>query len=161
MQRLTRLFVVITLLFACAGCDQATKSLARTHLSPGVTSSYAHDMFRLVYSENAGAFLSLGASLPKAVRTMVLQGAVGLIAVGLVAAALFWRGLTELQVAAITLLGASGFGNLIDRVVYDGRVTDFLNLGLGHLRTGIFNIADVYGVVGVIMLLAFGFGGRK
>jgi signal peptidase II len=33
--------------------------------------------------------------------------------------------------------------NLIDRIVYDGRVIDFLNIGIGPLRTGIFNIADM------------------
>jgi len=40
---------------------------------------------------------------------------------------------------------------LIDRVFYDGSVTDFLNLGMGGLRTGIFNIADVLEVIGVAL----------
>jgi signal peptidase II len=50
-------------------------------------------------------------------------------------------------------LAASGIGNLIDRLLFDGRVTDFLNLGIGGLRTGIFNIADVVGLLGFIVLL--------
>ena len=32
---------------------------------------------------------------------------------------------------------AGGVGNLIDRVFNDGLVTDFLNIGVGPLRTGI------------------------
>jgi signal peptidase II len=36
-----------------------------------------------------------------------------------------------------------GIGNLIDRVVHNGLVTDFINVGMGPLRTGIFNVADV------------------
>jgi signal peptidase II len=47
-----------------------------------------------------------------------------------------------------------GIGNLLDRVFYDGRVIDFMNLGIGRLRTGIFNVADVYITIG-ILLLAF------
>lgn len=156
MRKLTRLFLVATLLLGCVGCDQATKGLARVHLSPGTTSSYVHDTIRLTYAENPGIFLSLGASLPRPVRTALFQGVVGLVVLALILAALFWRGLRKPQVVAITLLGASGLGNLIDRLAYDGRVTDFLNVGLGPVRTGIFNIADVIGVVGAIMLLLIG-----
>ena len=153
MRQLTRLMVVTVLLFCCVGCDQITKGLARAYLSPGVSESYAHDTVRIIYSENAGAFLSLGDSLPKSARIGLLQWGVSLLVLGLIGAALFWRNLGMSQVVAVTLLGASGLGNLIDRLVYDGHVTDFLNMGVGYLRTGIFNVADVIGVVGVVMLL--------
>ena len=56
-------------------------------------------------------------------------------------------------VAGFTLLAASGIGNLIDRLLFDGHVTDFLNLGIDSFRTGIFNIADVVGVLGLATLL--------
>jgi signal peptidase II len=156
MRHLTRLILVATLLLGCAGCDQITKGYARSHLSPGVTSSYLNDTVRIIYGENVGAFLSAGESLSKPVRTAIFQGGVGLIVLGLIAAALLWRGLGKLQVAALALMAASGLGNLIDRVLYDGHVTDFLNVGVGPLRTGIFNVADICGVVAVIMLLLQG-----
>jgi signal peptidase II len=35
----------------------------------------------------------------------------------------------------------------------DGRVIDFLNVGIGGLRTGIFNVADVAIMVGVALFL--------
>jgi signal peptidase II len=44
-------------------------------------------------------------------------------------------------------------GNLLDRIVRDGSVIDFMNLGLGHLRTGIFNVADVQIMLGLGLLL--------
>jgi signal peptidase II len=147
-----RLMLVISLLLCCVGCDQVTKSFARENLAPGVVTSYAHDMFRLVYSENPGAFLSLGASLPELARVIVFQVLVGALVFGLFFAAWRWRGLSKPQVVAFALLCASGLGNLIDRLLYDGRVTDFLNLGIGPLRTGIFNVADVVGVVGAVLL---------
>ena len=153
MRKLTRLLLVATLLFGCVGCDQATKNYARTQLSPGISSSYMRDTVRIIYAENVGAFVSVGESFPKPVRTAMFQGVVGLIVIGLLVAALSWRGLTKPQVVAFVLIAANGLGNLIDRLVYDGRVTDFLNLGIGALRTGIFNVADIFGVVGVILLL--------
>lgn len=155
MRKLTRLLVVSSVLFCCVGCDQLTKSFARAHLDPGVVASYAHDMVRIVYTENTGAFLSLGESLSPAARTAIFQGGVGIIVLGLVLAALLWRRLAAAQIVALSLLAASGLGNLIDRLVHDGRVTDFLNLGLGPVRTGIFNVADVVGVAGAILLVFY------
>jgi signal peptidase II len=155
MSKLTRLIIVTSLLLCCVGCDQVTKVAARAHLSEGPSITYLHDTFRLTYAENTGAFLSIGQSLSKSARTIVFQGGVGLIVLWLIGAALFRRGLSRAQVAALTLLGASGLGNLIDRLIYDGRVTDFLNLGIGPLRTGIFNVADIVGVAGIVVLLVF------
>jgi len=37
--------------------------------------------------------------------------------------------------------------------MFNGHVTDFLNVGIGSLRTGIFNIADVVGLLGFAVLL--------
>ncbi len=155
MSKLTRLLLVTTLLLGCVGCDQATKVAARAHLSDGPSVEMLHDIVRLTYAENPGAFLGLGASLPKPVRTLILQVGVFLLTLGLVLFAALWPRLTRPQVIALTLLAASGLGNLIDRMIYDGRVTDFLNFGIGGLRTGIFNVADMYGVVGVALLLVY------
>ena len=53
--------------------------------------------------------------------------------------------LTALFSAALIVSG--GASNLIDRVI-TGSVIDFLNVGIGPLRTGIFNAADVGIMVG-------------
>jgi signal peptidase II len=42
---------------------------------------------------------------------------------------------------------------LIDRLLYHGRVTDFLNVGIGSLRTGIFNLADMAILAGALLLV--------
>ena len=52
---------------------------------------------------------------------------------------------------------AGGVGNLWDRVVDQGGVTDFLNVGIGGLRTGIFNVADMYITGAVVWLLVASF----
>jgi signal peptidase II len=56
------------------------------------------------------------------------------------------------SVTGLTLLAAGGASNWADRVVH-GRVIDFMNVGIGPLRTGIFNVADVAIMLGVALLL--------
>jgi signal peptidase II len=53
----------------------------------------------------------------------------------------------------LMLFVAGGLSNLIDRVAM-GTVIDFLNVGIGSFRTGIFNVADVAIMVGAAMLIA-------
>jgi signal peptidase II len=48
----------------------------------------------------------------------------------------------------LALYLAGGASNLVDRVVR-GSVIDFMNVGVGPLRTGIFNVADVAILAGV------------
>lgn len=56
-------------------------------------------------------------------------------------------------VVARSLVLSGGLGNLVDRIINDGRVIDFMNIGIGSLRTGIFNVADVCITVGVVVLI--------
>ena len=51
---------------------------------------------------------------------------------------------------------AGGIGNLIDRIFFENGVIDFLNVGVGNWRTGIFNVADMAIMVGVFCMLFFG-----
>jgi signal peptidase II len=62
-----------------------------------------------------------------------------------------WSGPALLGLAFFVAGGAS---NLADRLAR-GTVTDFINVGVGPLRTGIFNVADVAIMLGAA-LVAFG-----
>ena len=53
---------------------------------------------------------------------------------------------------AVALLLAGGIGNLLDRLFHGGLVIDFLNMGIGPLRTGIFNVADMAIMAGFALL---------
>jgi signal peptidase II len=141
---------------ATIGCDRGTKRLAVTHLAGQPPRSYLADTVRLVYAENAGAFLSLGATWPEWARRGVLGGVVAASLVGIAYVA--WRH----RDGGPTLLGlclvlAGGASNLVDRVAA-GHVIDFMVLRAGPLRTGIFNVADVAITTGVALTLL---GGRK
>jgi signal peptidase II len=52
---------------------------------------------------------------------------------------------------SVALIVGGGVSNLIDRLRYGGYVVDFLNVGIGPVRTGIFNVADMAIMVGVVM----------
>jgi signal peptidase II len=145
--------LVSVLLLGCVGCDQVTKEVARSQLTLGESHAFLGDTFRLIHVENPGAFLGLGANLPELARVVVFQGGICVLILGLLWAAAFRSETRPWQVAGFTLLAASGIGNLIDRILNDGLVTDFLNIGVGGLRTGIFNVADVVGMVGFVVLL--------
>lgn len=58
-----------------------------------------------------------------------------------------------LTLLAFIMIFAGGVGNIIDRIVNDRHVIDFMNMGIGTLRTGIFNFADLCLTTGVVLLL--------
>jgi signal peptidase II len=146
-------FIIVTLtLLGCVGCDQVSKSAARAFLEAGAIQSLFADSLRLQLVENPGSFLSLGASLPEPVRFALLTAAVSVLLIALVCVALFSRRLGPKAFIALALVAGGGIGNLIDRVIHDGRVTDFLNIGIGPLRTGIFNLADMAILAGAFLL---------
>jgi signal peptidase II len=153
MNKITRCALVALVLISCVGCDQISKTAARHYLPGTGIHSYLADTFRLEYAQNSGAFLSLGESLSPTVRYASLVVGVGVFLVGLLAWAVIAARLTWLQRVALAAIGAGGASNVIDRLRCDGAVTDFLNLGLGSLRTGIFNMADAILMLGLVLLL--------
>jgi len=142
--------------FGCTlfiGCDRVTKEMAKTHLMYQEPRSYFHDTFRLEYAENTGATLGLGDSLPK-VLSFWLLSMVPLAALIIAFAYVISRlnKFSAFKLFCFCLIIAGGLGNIIDRIIYDRHVTDFMNMGVNNIRTGIFNVADVCITAGVIGL---------
>lgn len=158
MQKLQRFAVLIAVLFICVGCDQATKSVAQEQLVGRGRITYLNDTVRLEYAENPGAFLSLGASLPAETQRGVFIGLVTLLLLGMLIYALIEADkMHVMMLVAFALFIGGGLGNLIDRVINDGRVIDFMNVGVGGLRTGVFNVADMAIMAAVGLIAIFGF----
>ena len=65
MARFIQIVVVAITLLSCVGCDQATKAVAKEYLPRNEVLSFARDTFRLQYTENKGAFLSIGSHFLK------------------------------------------------------------------------------------------------
>jgi len=155
--RLQKVMLTIVVIGGCIGFDQATKVMAKDYLASIGPLSYAGDLFRFYYTENRGAFLSLGALLPEGMRFWVFTILAGLVLSGIFIFVILSDERRLLPVVAYTLVVGGGLSNLIDRVLNDGAVVDFMNVGLGGLRTGIFNVADMAITAGVVLLMLVGF----
>lgn len=150
----TRLLWVLVAVVALVAVDQATKLWAIETLKPEPAArTYLGNTVRIQYAENKGAFLSLLADASDRQRFLVLTLANGVI-LAVVGGVLLLRRLEPLSTVAFTCIFAGGLSNLIDRIRLDGIVIDFLNVGLGGFRTGIFNIADMAIMLGFFLLIA-------
>ncbi len=146
------LFCLTALVFI--GCDRITKNLAKEHLMYHEPISYFHNTVRLEYVENTGAALSLGDQLSKPLSFWLLS-IIPLVFLLLLFAYVISKmhELSTLKLLSFSMIIAGGLGNIIDRIMFDRHVTDFMNVGISNLRTGIFNFADVCVTAGVIGLL--------
>jgi signal peptidase II len=149
LRRIWILFVILSFI----GCDQVTKGIARETLASADPISLAKDTFRFTYAENTGVFLGLGEGLPPSLRFGLFTVIVGVVLILILADTLRRKNDDYGRLFAVTLILAGGFGNLIDRIVNGGVVIDFMNMGIGPLRTGIFNVADVLITTGAAVFL--------
>ena len=148
-----RLILIILVMLTTAGCDQGTKSLAGSYLPRNEMASYFYDSIRIGYVENTGAFLGLGDALPENLRFWLFTVIVAGILTCLFLYVILTPVLKVRSVIGISLILGGGFSNLYDRVVNTGAVVDFLNVGIGAVRTGIFNVADMGIMLGVTLVL--------
>ena len=152
-----RLLLAVLILSSCIGCDQAAKSIATRTLHDSAPRSFLADTIRLNYAQNSGGFLSLGSNLPDNLRTWVFVAFNACLMLGLVAFLWLNRNIPLTLFASLVFILAGGIGNLIDRVGNNGLVTDFMNVGVGTLRTGVFNVADVAITFGAIAVACLSF----
>lgn len=154
MSRKLKIVLFCVLSLALIGCDQVTKELAKAHLRDKPVLSYFHDTFRFDYVENTGAFLSFGADWSPTASFWLMNILPLLFLVGLFVYALRKTATLEFrELIPFLLICSGGLGNIIDRMLYNRHVTDFMNMGINSLRTGIFNVADMYVSAGVIMIV--------
>jgi signal peptidase II len=147
-------------LSSCIGCDQVTKRIAEKTLAHEPTYSFLFDTFRLQYIQNQGAFLGFGSNFSSDTKLWLFLILPFIFLVCTAIFVSFSRKLSCYNTVFISLIVGGGISNLIDRLL-QGSVTDFLNIGLGSLRTGIFNIADMAIMAGAIGLVALEFLDRK
>jgi len=151
MPKLATRLILLTAIVATISCDRFTKHVATRALAGAPGLSFVADTIRLEYAENTGAFLSLGADWPAWMRTSIFGIGNALLLCGLVATAirLRWR---RPALLGVSLFAAGGASNLLDRVIY-GNVIDFMNVDIGSVRTGIFNVADMAIMLGAAIVL--------
>lgn len=147
-----RYSLIFLLLTANISCDQISKKIVRQKMFHFEEISVVSTYLKLKKVENTGAFLSLGNRMPEPFKTLIL---VFLPLLFLFIAFIYVftnKTLSLPRVVAISFVVGGGFGNIYDRLVH-GSVTDFLHIDFGIIQTGIFNMADVSIMVGMVMLL--------
>jgi len=136
--------------------DRISKQWAVETLKGMPAESYLGDSFRIIYAENEGAFLSLGSELPENVRFWLLA-IIPILALGYFGFTLFFNTTVgQWQRIAFAFIISGGGSNIMDRIL-EGKVVDFLNIGIGELRSGIFNIADMAIMAGLFLILPMAF----
>ena len=111
--------------------------------------SYLFDTVRFVYTENEGAFMGLGEDLSPFVRTLLFSVFASSIIIGLAIWVLRTKTVNFLTIIACGLIIGGGGGNVMDRLLNEGAVMDFMNMGIGSFRTGVFNVADMAVLSGI------------
>jgi signal peptidase II len=134
-------------------CDQAAKHAARQHLAGRGTVSLVGSVVALRYVENSGAFLSLGSALPRPLRMAAFIAFPIIVLAGMIVYVARRRESAWTVIAGLSFIVGGGCGNLIDRLFHNGRVSDFIVIGIGPLHTGIFNCADLSVLIGCVLLL--------
>ncbi len=147
-----RTLFIVGLIAGCVGCDQGTKRMAEHALKDRAPVTYLSGCVQFFYAENTGAFGSLGANWPAALKLFAFVILPLAILVSVAVSAIRARSLQWPKVVAYGLIVGGGLGNILDRVA-DGYVVDFIYLHIGHIGTNVFNVADLAVMAGVVLLL--------
>lgn len=134
------------------GIDQWSKFYALENWQGVPPRSFFNDLFRIQFAPNEGAFLGLFGNLPDHIRFLILKVINGIVLVAVAGYILFGKNISRYIFVAFAMVVAGGIGNMIDRIRFDF-VVDFFNLGIGGLRTGIFNVADMAITAGFFMMI--------
>lgn len=141
-------WIISILVFAClVGLDQWTKWMAVVHLKGNMPFVLWDGVFEFYYFENHGAAFGIlqNQRILLIVMTIIILSAILWVFIKLPNTSRY------LPAKAIGILVAAGaVGNFIDRI-WHGYVVDFLYFKL--INFPIFNIADCYVVVSMILLV--------
>lgn len=147
--------LVIAALLFLVGCDHATKYAAETRLRDEPAQPLVRGAVALEYHQNHGVAFNNERILPASARKPLIF-AVGFGAMALLAVMLYRRrGNLSVETAALVFVAGGAAGNLLDRVAR-GYVVDFVHVE----HWPVFNMADVWLVVGVALLLVAAYKAR-
>jgi len=143
----SRLFLIILLtVIILVAIDLLTKEWIRTYPLSQVIQQFG--FLRIVHWQNTGAAFGIFQGYPVVLAIVAALEVVVLLALDWYVYRRFPHLVTTWNQIAIGLIIGGAIGNLIDRLRFDGNVTDFLDVGFWPA----FNAADSGVTVGAIML---------
>lgn len=152
MKRKNYILISLSVILGNIFIDRITKILALTFLKGEGVKSWFGGFFKMVYIENTGAFLSMGDNwglIFKYLLLIIIPTAFCLYGIYYCS---FRVDSLRKNILLSTIIGG-GLGNLLDRIFNHFHVIDFLNFGIGSLRTGILNVADLSVTFGAVFFI--------
>ena len=150
----TRSIIILLLVILNISCDQVSKAYVRSNFEYNEQLHVIENHVILTKVENRGAFLSLGSDFPPILKNIMFLIMPCVLMIYLLVIVFIKANLEKMVLIGYCFIIGGGIGNIYDRLLY-GSVTDFMHIGFGALRTGIFNMADVSVMVGVGILVLF------
>ena len=154
LERKRQIIMSLGIFFINYILDRITKYVAIEYLKGNEAIRFFNNIFVLIYAENTGAFLSLGKNWNVYIKYFVLLIIPIIICImGLLY--LMFKETKKYRIIIGSCIIGGGIGNLVDRLFNNFTVIDFMNFGIGNIRTGILNVADLSVTFGVIVLILF------
>ncbi|TKB23125.1 signal peptidase II [Desulfopila sp. IMCC35006] len=129
------------LVVICA--DYYTKYLAEKFLTTAGDVTFFNSFLKFTLIQNYGGFLGIVNNFSETSRFFFLNVCVALLLLGCLLYLFGFNKRTFRHDIPLAFVTGGGAANLLDRLLHNGGVTDFLSMGIGDFRTGIFNFADV------------------
>jgi len=151
-KRILTIVLVAAFILANAGLDQVSKKIAEASLAGMGTVQVVGDVFIMTLVKNNGGFLGFGSEWPDLLKLVILQLAPLVILAAMLIILFASSKLILSERLALAAVLGGGASNIMERLV-TGEVIDFMNFGIGPLRTGILNVADLSVFFGVTALM--------
>ena len=150
-KRIVLIVIAIVILALTIFLDQWTKSYFKSYVQENGKITVINGFFYITYTVNTGAAWSFLAGVSWGQTFFKILTSVALVIFVAFYVYALMKNFKWLQFSVVLILGGT-IGNFIDRIVQDG-VTDFISFVFGKYGFPIFNLADTFLVVGVIMVL--------
>lgn len=132
--------------------DQILKSICVVSYNNGWNeTTVIKDFFYLTFSLNDGAGFSFGAGTTWGQPLFKALTCVSLVIFYIYYIYVCKKNYILLRISLILIIGGT-IGNFIDRIAF-GHVVDFISFVFGSYKFPIFNFADIYLTIGVILLI--------
>jgi len=151
---LTKLAIILTALLIFTGTDLIVKEIAYQSLrgSQDIVIIPGFWSFRYTINHDLGFSLLnfLDDIFSKQQKFLILLAIQGLATSAVLVFSLFVK--KPKHFLPLVLITCGGMGNFLDRIIHGG-VVDYILWYYGDFSWPIFNLADVYGVVGIILFI--------
>ena len=126
--------------------DLISKLIVKKTLSLNTSIKIIPDFFKITYVKNSGAAFSI---LRDKQLLLIIIAILVLIGISMY---IRKEKLTKLKIIYYSLLIGGIFGNLIDRIIYNS-VIDFLDFKVFNIEAPIFNLADTFIFIAVVLII--------